>query len=163
MATTNITGPRHNVGSAVSKAAKIRELHAFFVSLFNHHSVPLGTTSMAGARLPWKQMPSILAEQSLKISGWPEGVPDPGADGKADKGISGFNMKHIEALYKAMKADQISFQPLTEVQDVSKQVRERADNMEDEVERPPKKAKLVATRKKPKDFVAMQSVMKFEA
>ena len=116
---------------------------------------------MAGARLPWKQMPKILAEQSLKISGWPEGVPDPGADGKADKGISGFNMKHIEALYKAMKADQISFQPLTGGHDGS-QIRERADDMEDEVERPPKKAKRIAARK-PKDFVAMQSVMKFEA
>ncbi|KAJ7498299.1 armadillo-type protein [Mycena galericulata] len=164
MATTNIAGPsrsKDNAGSKIPKVAKIKELHAFFVTLFNRHSVPLETTSKAEARLPWKNMPSVLAEQGLKISGWPEGVPEPRSDGKADKGISGFNTKHIEALYNAMKAHQIDFLPLTGARDLSR-VRQREDDMEEEVEvRPSKKGKLAATRKKPKDFVAMQSVMKF--
>jgi hypothetical protein len=60
-----------------------------------------------------------------------------------------------------MRANQITFQPLTEGHDVSR-VRQR-DDMEEEAEiRLSKKRKLAATRKKPKDFVAMQSVMKFE-
>jgi hypothetical protein len=115
---------------------------------------------MAEARLPWKKMPSVFAEQGLKISGWPEGVPEPRSDGKADKGISGFNTKHIDALHKAMKANQIAFQPLTEGHDASR-VRQRDDMEEEEEIRLSKKRKLAATRKKPKDFVAMQTVMKF--
>ncbi|KAJ7135598.1 hypothetical protein C8R44DRAFT_848529 [Mycena epipterygia] len=128
------------------------------------HGVPLGTTGMAEARLPWKKMMSILADQGLEIASWPEGVPKPRSDGKADKGISGFNAEHIAALYKAMKAGQIDFRLLaggSPTNDAS-QVRQREDDMEEEVNiRPTKKRKLAETRKKPKDFVAMQSVMKF--
>jgi hypothetical protein len=42
MAPTNITGPsrpKDNVVSKISKAAKIRELHAFFVTLFSKRSL----------------------------------------------------------------------------------------------------------------------------
>ncbi|KAJ7135624.1 hypothetical protein C8R44DRAFT_869344 [Mycena epipterygia] len=67
---------------------------------------------MAEARLPWKKMTSILAEQGLEVSGWPDGIPKPRSDGKTDKGISGFNTDHIAALHKAMKAGRIDFKPL---------------------------------------------------
>jgi hypothetical protein len=107
-------------------------------------------------------MSNVLAEQGLEICGWPEGVPEhrsePRSDGKADKGISGFNAEQIEALHKAMKSNQIDFQPL---KDVSR-VRQREDDMVGGVEmRLLKRQKLAPTRKKPQDFVAMQSVMKF--
>jgi hypothetical protein len=42
IAATNITGPsppKHNAGSKISKAAKISELHAFFVTLFSERSL----------------------------------------------------------------------------------------------------------------------------
>jgi hypothetical protein len=116
---------------------------------------------MARPRLPWKNMLDVLAEQGLEISDWPEGVPKPRSHGKADKGILGVPKKYIEPLHKAMKAGQIDFQPLTGGHNVSR-VQQREDDMEEEVEiRPSKKRKLAATRKKPKDFVAMQSVMRF--
>ena len=106
-------------------------------------------------------MSNVLAEQGLKICGWPEGVPEPRSDGKADKGISGFNAEQIEALHKAMKGNQIGFQPLAGGHDVSR-VRQREEDMEEEGEIwPLKKQKLAATRKNPQDFVAMKSVMKF--
>ncbi|KAJ7135607.1 hypothetical protein C8R44DRAFT_952078 [Mycena epipterygia] len=169
MATYNVAGASRpkdidNVGPKISKEAKKKELHAFFVTLFKKHDVPLGTTGMAEARLPWKKMMGILADQDLEIAGWPEGVPKPRSDGKADKGISGFNTEHIAALYKAMKAGQIDFRPLAGGSPTSNasRVRQRKDDMEEEVNmRPTKKRKLAETRKKPKDFVAMQSVMKF--
>ncbi|KAJ7135640.1 hypothetical protein C8R44DRAFT_848548 [Mycena epipterygia] len=157
-----------NVGPKISKEAKKKELHTFFVGLFKKHGVPLGTTGKAEARLPWKQMTNVLAEQDLEVSGWPVGVPlpksEPRSEGKADKGISGFNAEHIAALYKAMKAGQIDFRLLaggSPTNDASR-VRQREDDMEEEVNiQPTKKRKLAETRKKPKDFVAMQSVMKF--
>ncbi|KAJ7077566.1 hypothetical protein C8R44DRAFT_825990 [Mycena epipterygia] len=167
VATSNVAGPsrpKDNLGLKIAKEAKKKELHAFFVTLFKKHGVPLGTTGMAEARLPWKKMTSILADQGLEIAGWPEGVPKPRSDGKADKGISGFNAEHIAALYKAMKAGQINFRLLaggSPTNDASR-VWQREDDMEEEVNiRPTKKRKLAETRKKPKDFVAMQSVMKF--
>ncbi|KAJ7076934.1 hypothetical protein C8R44DRAFT_992990 [Mycena epipterygia] len=156
--------PKDNVGPKISKEAKKRELHAFFVTLFKTHGVPLGTTGMAEARLPWKKMTSVLADQGLEVVGWPDRVPKPRSDGKADKGISGFNTEHIGALYQAMKAGKIEFRPLaggSPTNDASR-VRQREDDMEEEVNmRPTKKRKLAETRKKPKDFVAMQSVIKF--
>ncbi|KAJ7135634.1 hypothetical protein C8R44DRAFT_869350 [Mycena epipterygia] len=169
MATYNVAGASRpkdidNVGPKISKEAKKKELHVFFVNLFKKHSVPLGTTGMAEARLPWKKMTNILAEQGLELAGWPDRVPKPRSDGKADKGISGFNTEHIGALYEAMKAGQIDFKPLaggSQTHDDSR-VRQRDDEMEDEVEiRPSKKAKLAGTRKLPKAFVAGKSVMKF--
>ncbi|KAJ7077043.1 hypothetical protein C8R44DRAFT_912963 [Mycena epipterygia] len=167
LTTSNITGPsrpKDNVGPKISKEAMKKELHAFFVNLFKKHNVPLGTTGMAEARLPWRKMTIILADQGLEVVGWPDGVPKPRSDGKADKGISGFNMKHIGALYEAMKAGQIDLKPLaggSQTHD-GLQVRQRDGEMEDEVEiRPSKKAKLAGTRKLPKAFVAGKSVMKF--
>ncbi|KAJ7135605.1 hypothetical protein C8R44DRAFT_869328 [Mycena epipterygia] len=167
MVTYNVAGASRpkdieNAGPKISKEAKKKELHAFFVSSFKKHGVPLGTTGMAEARLPWKKMMSILAEQGLEIAGWPEGVPKPRSDGKADKGISGFNAEHIAALYKAMKAGQIDFRPLaggSPTNDASR-VRQREDDMEEVEIRPSKKGKSAETTKKPKDFVAMTSVMK---
>ncbi|KAJ7077572.1 hypothetical protein C8R44DRAFT_102215 [Mycena epipterygia] len=157
-----------NVGPKISKEAKKKELHTFFVGLFNKHGVPLGTTGMAEARLPWKKMTSILADQGLEVSGWPGGVPlpkpQPRSDGKADKGISGFNTKHIAALYQAMKAGQIDFRPLVGGSPTSyaSRVRQREDDMEDEGDiRPSKKGKLAETRRMAKAFVAGKSVMKF--
>ncbi|KAJ7121387.1 hypothetical protein C8R44DRAFT_853045 [Mycena epipterygia] len=168
-ATSNVAGPnrpKDAVGPKMSKAAKIKELHDFFVALFKKHGVPLGTTGTAEARLPWKKMTSILAEQGLEVSGWPGGVPrpEPRSEGKADKGISGFNADHVGALHEAMKAGQIDFQPLaggSQTNDISR-LRQREDSMEDEVDmRPTKKRKPAETRKMPKDFVAGKSVMKF--
>ncbi|KAJ7121364.1 hypothetical protein C8R44DRAFT_786192 [Mycena epipterygia] len=162
MAPSNGAGPsqfKENVGPKISKAAKIRELHTFFVTLFRTHGVPLGTTGMAEARLPWKKMTSILAEHGLEVAGWPEGVPESRSDGKADKGISGFNTDHIAALHEAMKAGRIDFKPLVP-HDLSR-VGQR-DDVEDEAGmRPLKKTKPAETRKKPKDFLAMKGVMKF--
>ncbi|KAJ7077577.1 hypothetical protein C8R44DRAFT_992894 [Mycena epipterygia] len=168
LATSGVAGPsrpKDSMGLKISKAAKIRDLHGFFVSLFKKHGVPLGTTGMAEARLPWKKMTSILAEQGLEVAGWPEGVPKPRSDGKADKGISGFNMENIAALYKAMKAGQIDFKPLvaeSQTRDISR-VRQREDDMEEEVNmRPARKAKLAETRKMPRGFVAGKTVYKLE-
>ncbi|KAJ7121427.1 hypothetical protein C8R44DRAFT_919777 [Mycena epipterygia] len=166
MATSQVAGPsrpKDNAGPNISKEVKKRELHAFFVTLFKRHGVPLGTTGTAEARLPWKKMTSILAEHGLEISGWPEGVPEPRSDGKADKGISGFN-KYIGTLYETMKAGRINFQPLageSQTRDVSR-VRQREGDTGEEVDiRTSKKRKLAEMRKKPKDFVAGKSVMKF--
>ncbi|KAJ7076947.1 hypothetical protein C8R44DRAFT_117410 [Mycena epipterygia] len=118
---------------------------------------------MAEARLPWKKMTSILAEQGLEIAGWPEGVPKPRSDGKADKGISGFNTEHIGALYQAMKTGQIGFRPLagTSPTNDAPRMRQREDDMEEVDIRPSKKGKLAETRKMAKAFVAGKSVMKF--
>ncbi|KAJ7077578.1 hypothetical protein C8R44DRAFT_102271 [Mycena epipterygia] len=168
IATSNVAGlsrPKDNVGRKISKEAKKKELHAFFVTLFKKHGVPLGTTGMAEARLPWKKMMSILAGQGLEIVGWPDGVPEPRSEGKADKGISGFNAEHIAALYKAMKAGQIDFKPLvaeSQTRDISR-VRQREDDVEEEVNmRPARKAKLAETRKMPRGFVAGKTVYKLE-
>jgi hypothetical protein len=182
MAATNLTGPsrpKDNLRPKISKASKISELHAFFVTLFRkcsimcqikftefaeRYGVPLGTTGMAEPRLPWKKMSNVLAEQGLEICGWPEGVPkprsEPRLDSKADKGISGFNAEQIGALHKAMKSNQIDFQPLTGGHNVPR-VRQREDDIEEVEIRPSKKQKLAATRKNPQDFMAMKSVMKF--
>ncbi|KAJ7135601.1 hypothetical protein C8R44DRAFT_768709 [Mycena epipterygia] len=168
IATSSVAGlswSKDNVGPKISKEAKKKELHAFFVTLFKTHGVPLGTTGMAEARLPWKKMTIILADQGLEVVGWPDGVPKPRSDGKADKGISGFNTKHIGALYVAMKAGQINFQPLaaeSQTREISR-VRQREDDMEEEVNmRPSKKTKLAETRKLPKGFVAGKTVYKLE-
>ncbi|KAJ7135626.1 hypothetical protein C8R44DRAFT_848539 [Mycena epipterygia] len=166
-ATDNVAAPsqpKDNVGPKISKEAKKKELHAFFVTLFKKHDVPLGTTGMAEARLPWKKMTSILADQGLEIAGWPEGVPKPRSHGKADKGISGFNTEHIAALYKAMKAGQIDFRPLAgrSPTNDAPRVQQREDDMEDEGDiRSSKKGKLAETRRMAKAFVAGKSVMKF--
>ncbi|KAJ7076941.1 hypothetical protein C8R44DRAFT_992991 [Mycena epipterygia] len=166
IATNDVAGPsrpKDNVGPKISKERKKKDLHAFFVTLFKTHGVPLGTTGMAEARLPWKKMPNILADQGLEIVGWPDGVPEPRSDGKADKGISGFNMQHIAALYQAMKAGQIDFRPLeggSPTNDAPR-VRQREDDMEEVDIRPSKKRKLAETRKMAKAFLAGKSVMKF--
>jgi hypothetical protein len=136
-----------------------------FTGFADRNGVPLSSTSKAEPRLPWKKITNVLAEQGLEIRGWPEGVPEPCSEtrlkGRADQGISGFNAEQIEALHKAMKSNQIDFQPLTGGHDVP-QIRQRVDNMEEEVKtRPLKKQKLAAMRKNPQDFVAMKSVMKF--
>jgi hypothetical protein len=110
-------------------------------------------------------MTRVLARQGFELSGWPEGVPTPESHGKSCKGISGLDSEHIGMLYVAMKARQIDIQPLaggSQTRDASR-VRQREDDVEDEVDiRPSKKGKPAETRKTSKAYLDMMGVMKFE-
>ncbi|KAJ6571868.1 hypothetical protein B0H19DRAFT_1131652 [Mycena capillaripes] len=154
--------PTDDAGMKTSKSAKKqrKELHAFFVTLFEKHGILLETTNNGAAKLPWKNMKRVLARDGLELTGWPSGVPEPGSDYAVDKGIEGFNAEHTAALYKVMKAGQLDFQPLAGGSKAPL-VRQREDGSGDELDvRPSKKGKLAERRKKPKAMLDMSGVMK---
>ncbi|KAJ7137974.1 hypothetical protein C8R44DRAFT_766601 [Mycena epipterygia] len=160
--------PKNIISTKKNESAKAqrKELRDFFVTLFEKHNINLHTTNMGTPQLPWKNMNQVLAQHGLEIAGWPMGVPAPGSYGKVDKGILGFHAEHIGELYEAMKAGQINFRPLAGGSQISTvhRVRPREHNTEDDDEeaiRASKKGKATETRKKPKAFLDMQSVMKF--
>ncbi|KAJ7586551.1 hypothetical protein C8J56DRAFT_944935 [Mycena floridula] len=89
---------------AASKPKMIEKIKTFLTSELDRHSVYLARTHNGRTKLPWVDFETKLKDEGLELANWPNGVPEPGKDGRADpnKGIAGISVRDLTAIYRAI-------------------------------------------------------------
>ncbi|KAJ7586529.1 hypothetical protein C8J56DRAFT_944959 [Mycena floridula] len=89
---------------AASKPKMIEKIKTFLTSELDRHSVYLARTHNGRPKLPWVDFETKLKDEGLELINWPNGVPEPGKDERADpnKGIAGISVRDLTAIYRAI-------------------------------------------------------------
>ncbi|KAJ7588715.1 hypothetical protein C8J56DRAFT_1077927 [Mycena floridula] len=99
--------PQHTVAPTVPAASKpkmIEKIKTFLTSELDSHSVYLARTHNGHPKLSWVDFETKLKDEGLELVNWPNGVPEPGKDERADpnKGIAGISVRDLTAIYRAI-------------------------------------------------------------